>query len=438
MTDQAVLEALLAFCRQLCTRGIEKNPQLPALPEQTDNLDLQPLNALLQHILEAHQLAASMAQGKLDGSADRLNPLAMPLKALQANLRHLTWQTEQIVKGDLSQQVHFLGDFSQAYNAMIESLREKERLEKELVASEARLRTMTNALGEGVYVVNPQGKIEFMNPEAERLLGFRFSDIAGADVHPLLHGQSLDGTRRTLTSCKLCHAIAEGQEYIQGDDIVSSADGRTFPASLSAKPIKENGHYTGMVVAFHDISHQKQYQQSLVYINEILEKQALTDPLTEVNNRMSFTRQLQLESNKAKRYENHLSLIMFDVDHFKQINDNYGHLAGDQVLKDLARGVQLQIREVDFLARWGGEEFAILLQADLPQAEEIAEKLRQIIENTSFSVPQQITSSFGVTDFNRKDSPEAFTNRADQALYKAKHNGRNCVISLPATASPLP
>ncbi len=438
MTDLAPLRALLDFCQQLEQRGITSGLQPPDLPDQLGELDLRPLKALLAHMLDSYQLAAALAQGNLGDTSGGRNPLAMPLKAMQSNLRHLTWQTEQVSKGDFRQQVHFLGDFSSAFNSMLEALQQKRQLEEQLIASEAKLRALTAALGEGVYVVTPEGQLDFMNPEAERLLGFRFSDISGTEAHKVFHGQGRDGTKLSLESCELCSAIRRGVEYHNGDDALSCADGRIIPAAVVAKPIQENGQYTGMVIAFHDISHQKQYQQSLVYINEILEKQATTDPLTEINNRMSFNRQLQLETDKVNRYGQALALILFDVDHFKKINDHHGHLVGDQVLKELARTVKQQIREVDFFARWGGEEFVILLQANLSHAHEIAEKLRLLLAEQPFCIGRQVTSSFGVTVYCSGESPEQFTNRADQALYRAKHNGRNCTQSLPAPDGTTP
>jgi diguanylate cyclase (GGDEF)-like protein len=122
---------------------------------------------------------------------------------------------------------------------------------------------------------------------------------------------------------------------------------------------------------------------------------------------------------------------MFDIDHFKTINDTWGHLVGDQVLIELVRVVSRHVRTADVLARWGGEEFVILLpQSRLDQAQQLAEKLRRLISETPFDPVGRITSSFGVTEYHPPETADAWLDRADRALYRAKTDGRNRVVPL--------
>ena len=157
------------------------------------------------------------------------------------------------------------------------------------------------------------------------------------------------------------------------------------------------------------------------------------DGLTQIYNKRYFTETLERELGRAQRYKRALSLIMFDIDHFKSINDSYGHLAGDAVLRLLAQTVAGRIRREDTLARYGGEEFAIILpEIDLQHALQFAEKVREIIESTQFDfegadIP--VTVSVGVTSLVGDDThPQDFVQMADKCLYKAKEKSRNCVV----------
>jgi len=157
------------------------------------------------------------------------------------------------------------------------------------------------------------------------------------------------------------------------------------------------------------------------------------DGLTQIFNKRYFVETLEREMGRAQRYRRQLSLIMFDIDHFKEINDNYGHLAGDHILRQLAATVKSRIRREDILARYGGEEFAIVLpELDRDNAITFAEKIRILIENSVFEFEETripLTVSVGVSILSAEaDSPETLIKFADDNLYRAKDEGRNRVI----------
>jgi diguanylate cyclase (GGDEF)-like protein len=162
-----------------------------------------------------------------------------------------------------------------------------------------------------------------------------------------------------------------------------------------------------------------------------LDLQATTDPLTGIFNRLKFNQELAAEMARSARYRGTpLSMVMYDIDHFKAVNDTYGHQRGDQVLVGLTRITAGHIRQTDLLARWGGEEFMILApNCDGQQAAQLAEKLRRLIGESVFDEVGTVTCSFGVVQFQDGDTAETFTSRADEALYAAKRAGRNCVRS---------
>jgi diguanylate cyclase (GGDEF)-like protein len=155
------------------------------------------------------------------------------------------------------------------------------------------------------------------------------------------------------------------------------------------------------------------------------------DGLTQIYNRRYFLEQLDREVSRAKRYRRELSLILFDIDHFKTINDTYGHLAGDYVLKQLATVVKGKIRREDILARYGGEEFAIILpEIDATNSSSFAEKIRKLVEKAPFKFEDTkitVTVSIGLGTCQDADDSPALLKRTDDKLYEAKAAGRNCV-----------
>lgn len=163
-------------------------------------------------------------------------------------------------------------------------------------------------------------------------------------------------------------------------------------------------------------------------LGDQLKEIAYTDSLTGIFNRLHFNRLLNAEIDKVKRYGGQLSIIFFDIDHFKQVNDTHGHPMGDQILKEIARVIAQANRSSDVFARYGGEEFIIFTASTgVAGAMEHAQRLRQDIEQHRFPIGR-MTASFGVTGFSaEQDDLESILERADKALYQAKADGRNCV-----------
>jgi len=161
--------------------------------------------------------------------------------------------------------------------------------------------------------------------------------------------------------------------------------------------------------------------------------QSLTDALTQVPNRLAWQEKLQVTLQQWGKDKRTRCIATIDIDHFKVINDRYGHAAGDQVLKTLAQHLSRRLRDVDFLARWGGEEFVVMLDGvALNEAFKVMDKLRQTVEQHAFRHHQQavpVTISCGITNLRTKDTAESLFERADRALYQAKHNGRNQCIA---------
>jgi diguanylate cyclase (GGDEF)-like protein len=163
---------------------------------------------------------------------------------------------------------------------------------------------------------------------------------------------------------------------------------------------------------------------------------ATVDTLTKLMNRRAFVAALEREISACSRYGHELSLLLFDVDHFKHINDRYGHKTGDIVLAQLGRHLMSQVRASDYTARWGGEEFVVGLTCTSSSGGmQFAERLRKSIEALSISdpagTPVPVTASIGVAGFRTGESLDALVDRADRAMYAAKSSGRNRVALAP-------
>jgi len=167
----------------------------------------------------------------------------------------------------------------------------------------------------------------------------------------------------------------------------------------------------------------EQLEEKVKTITEISE----TDKMLGIYNRSKFFKVLEAEIYRSRRYDHNLSLIMFDIDHFKKINDNYGHLVGDQVLKKLSKIISNEIRTIDLFARYGGDEFMILLpETSIEKAIELAERLKVVLKKTNFDKVSSVSCSFGVTELKSDDDIDKLILKADNALYKAKEK-RNTI-----------
>jgi diguanylate cyclase (GGDEF)-like protein len=162
---------------------------------------------------------------------------------------------------------------------------------------------------------------------------------------------------------------------------------------------------------------------------QILEQLAATDPLTGLANRRGCEKGIASEISRAKREQKPLSCILIDVDRFKQVNDTYGHPAGDQVLREISSIIRRSVRAYDIVCRWGGEEFLLVLAgADLPSARALAERIRVAVETLPSPSAGRVTISAGIATFDDDYNFDATIRLADRRLYQAKGAGRNCVI----------
>lgn len=292
--------------------------------------------------------------------------------------------------------------------------------EKDVSKQLQKLSSALEQIDDIVTITNRAGTIEYVNEAFVKHTGYSREEIYGHKANILKSGQHDQTFYETLWD-----TILSGQVY-KNRVINRKKNGELYYEQKTITPLKDdNGHITVFVSTAKDVT-------QAVRSEKMLEQMAKTDKLTGIYNRHSFEELSDKEIAGAERYETPLSLIMLDIDHFKHINDTYGHDIGDSVLKELVSVVNLNIRKSDIFARWGGEEFLILCSnTDQEQAIALANKLRQEIEAKDFTVAGRVTSSFGVAQLMREETKEMLLKHVDDALYYSKEHGRNRVTALP-------
>lgn len=283
---------------------------------------------------------------------------------------------------------------------------------------------LMESLGEGVFGIDVKGDFTYVNPAGLKILKYASSkELIGKNSHQLTHGHYPNGQVYPEHQCPIYRVLQTGTPLNAWRDAFINSEGSYVPVEVSVTPMSyDDGGVFGGVVIFRDIS-------SALAIEKTLEYEATHDQLTGICNRRFSDILLEQEMERAKSQESALSVMMIDIDFFKDVNDRYGHQIGDQVLIQLPELIKKHIRSTDSLARWGGEEFLIILpNATLNGAEKLAEEIRRRFADFKFPVLESnITVSIGIATFHKIDTLHTIIKRADDALYRAKRNGRNRV-----------
>lgn len=295
-----------------------------------------------------------------------------------------------------------------------------------------------DAAANGIIITNREGMIQWANPAITKMTGYEVSELVGSHTRILksgLHGEEFYR--------ELWDTVLNGKIWF-GSIANRRKDGCIYYEEQHIAPVRnEEGQITNFIAIKQDVTSRKIAEDALYEANlqlkrrlaeietlkQQLQEQAIRDPLTGLFNRRHLDEALTREFDRARRHSSPLSVILIDVDHFKDVNDTQGHAAGDGILRVLARLLLDSTRSSDTVCRFGGDEFLVLLpEATLESAAQRAERWRSEFMD---QYPGSCSLSIGVAGLQPDDFPDSLIRRSDRALYLAKHRGRNCVVTEP-------
>lgn len=291
------------------------------------------------------------------------------------------------------------------------------------------IHSLMNQINDGIYFVDRDRTIRFWNKAAENITGFSAEEVIGKKCSDnILNHVDGNGKHLCISHCPLAHTM-ENEINIEAEVFLHHKDGHRVPVLVRTSAYyNDNQECVGGVELFTDISNFSVHQERV----KELEKLAMVDTLTEVANRYYLTQKLEASFEEMRRYELPFGVLFFDIDHFKDFNDTYGHDVGDRVLKLVSRTVNRNLRPFDLFGRWGGEEFLAIIRNVSPEdLSDVAERFRKLIENSFLmvngSTQLHVTVSVGATMCKTTDTPGTIQKRADGLMYQSKNNGRNRV-----------
>ncbi|WP_207060624.1 diguanylate cyclase [Motiliproteus sp. SC1-56] len=334
-------------------------------------------------------------------------------RSVVAPINKLTDAMLEVSRGDLDQVVPIIGrdELSRMARSFNHMSREVLNSYKGIKSEQDKLNTVILSSLEGIVVTDSSGNVVLVNPAAESLLGKSAEAIRK------------DGFLYILDDPELIKQNLHGEDETQEPVLIEYKD--LILQMLASSIVDSQGQVIGSSVLLRNVTEEKKLERKLIELST-------TDGLTKLFNRRYLDETLAQELKRARRYKLDLSILMFDVDHFKKFNDTYGHDQGDRVLQTVARVMREAIREVDIPCRYGGEEFVVILtNTSRKGALTTAERLRRMMEE-SRTDDLQVTISIGVASYPYVDVQDAdtFVELADGALYQAKEEGRNRVCAV--------
>ncbi|RNC62958.1 MAG: putative diguanylate cyclase YdaM [Candidatus Dichloromethanomonas elyunquensis] len=306
--------------------------------------------------------------------------------------------------------------------ALRKKYEEKNSTEKVLKHSEQLFRGIFNNAAAGIALLDKDGYYQHANLTLCKMLGYTEEELKATKFQDITYPSDLE------KSVDLCERMWDGTyPWANCEKRYICKNGDVLWAEVNMSAIRgDDQEIMDIIVVVLDITVRRKMEQELIY-------QATTDFLTGVDNRLSFMQKGREEFSRSQRYDRPFTLLLLDVDHFKWVNDIYGHLIGDRVLRDVVTACKTALRETDILARVGGEEFAvILIESEKENAYQVSLRIQQkvkevIVESGNNEV--QVTVSIGIGI--RRDEDQTMDDifrRADDALYKAKNSGRDRIV----------
>lgn len=300
---------------------------------------------------------------------------------------------------------------------------ERKKTEANIERLNKQVHLLLESTGEGIFGVDPDMHCTFVNRAAADMLGYTTDEVLGKDMHNLVHYAYEDGSIYPRQECLIYRSINNNTHFKSDDEVLWTKDGTTFPTQYSVSPISDHNTVIGAAVVFRNISEAKTLAKQMDYL-------VRHDSLTGLYNRREFDARLKAGIEDAHSENTAHVLCYLDLDQFKVVNDTCGHIAGDELLKQLAGVLQNKIRKHDILARLGGDEFGLLLlHSDINSIEKTINDIIHTIRDYRFQWENKnftISVSIGITAITSQtcDINHALS-EADAACYMAKEQGRN-------------
>ncbi len=294
---------------------------------------------------------------------------------------------------------------------------------------DALYKTLLENLNDGVYICERDRSIAYWNKGAERITGYSSEEVLGRPCSDnMLAHIDKEGNKMCLGMCPLNDAMADGQER-SADVYLQHKDGHRVHVSVRVAAVRdEKGAVTGAIEVFTDHTSVAVDRERLAELEQL----AFLDPLTGLANRRYAEITLRARIEELQRYGWRFGLLFIDIDHFKGVNDRYGHDIGDEVLKMVAKTLQNSVRPFDVVSRWGGEEYVVVIaHVEGDELLTTANRCRTLVESSHIPAPSsaRVTISIGATLAREDDSVESLVKRADEFMYRCKATGRNCVMA---------
>jgi diguanylate cyclase (GGDEF)-like protein/hemerythrin-like metal-binding protein/PAS domain S-box-containing protein len=366
-----------------------------------------------------------------------LHPDLLQAEVAEQVLEFLTtWLISHILGSDkkIAQSMGLGGQASRAGKPLFDISPVERVLLGALTETERRFRLISDHSPTLMWVADAKGVRGFFNRSWVDFVGLDAESIMTADWRDFVHPDDRDAYLSMLSQMLMAPQAAEAEYRL----LKHSGHYHWFFEKILPR-IDSSGVFMGLIASATDISAIKQAETLLTQANQALELEVLrrtaqleqlmlTDPLTGVGNRRQLTRRLSEETTRAQRYKRPFCAIFVDLDHFKRVNDLYGHATGDAVLIGVAAALQACLRDCDLIGRFGGEEFVVLLpETEINDALAVAERMRSDVARLRFpKMEESITVSAGLAEWAPPESGNALLERSDRALYCAKEAGRNC------------
>ena len=289
-------------------------------------------------------------------------------------------------------------------------------------------RNLLDQVSDGVYYLDRDRKVVYWNKGAERLTGYSKAEVLGRKCSDdILVHMNASGHSLCDLSCPI-DQLYRDHCYGDGEFILRHKNGHRIPVLVRVSPIlNANGQVVGAAQVFSDNYSKVTLKKRI----DELQKQSLVDPLTKLANRRAMEIYLTSRREEFRRFQWPFGVLFIDIDHFKKINDNYGHIIGDDILRMVAETLSHNNRPFDIVGRWGGEEFlAIIANVDLEALKEIADRYRVFIRKSKMAQSKgdiRVTVSIGATLCHQNDTTRSLIKRADELMYHCKNSGRDCV-----------